>query len=132
MGRKIQKRKNPSNVEGGTTTNNAATYSRKKQKNKKCKQKQDECGEYISKDIYGTTVSVETESDRFKVAERIGRMRAANINIAYASDNQMKKKWSAGWNTGFLGTIGIRKSSGPPAPRQSLATSPSSKGLPTS
>ena len=129
MGRKIQKRKKSalaSNVEGDSA------YSRKKQKTKKSNQKQDECGEYISKDAYGTIVSVETESDRFKAAERIGKMRAANSNIVCASDYQMKKKWSAGWNTGFLETIGIRKSSGPPAPRRSLATSSSSTGIHTS
>ena len=32
--------------------------------------KTDDFGEYLKKDVYGTKVSVQTESDKFKVASR--------------------------------------------------------------
>ena len=35
-----------------------------------------------------------------------------------ASDYEMKRKWSSAWNTGFIGTIGLRKSTGGPAPKK--------------
>ena len=84
--------------------------------------KSDEYGEYINKDIYGTKVSVETESDQFKVAERVGKMRADNSDSICASDYEMKRAWSQGWTTGYIRTIGIRRSTGPPAPRRPLSS----------
>ena len=118
-GKKRKKRKNaePKNTDGSSSSSS----STKKQKT--IHQNEDEFGNYLSKDIYGAHVSIETESDRFKVAERVGKMRAKHSNSICASDYEMKKKWSAGWSSGFIGTIGIRRSSGPPAPRRNLATS---------
>ena len=84
--------------------------------------KTDEFGDYIKKDVYGTEVSVETESERFKVAERIGKMRARHSDSICASDHEMKRHWNSGWKTGYIMTIGIRRSTGPPAPRRRLAT----------
>ena len=84
--------------------------------------KTDEFGDYIKKDVYETKVSVETESERFKVAERIGKMRARHSDSICASDHEMKRHWNSGWKTGYIKTIGIRRSTGPPAPRRRLAT----------
>ena len=53
--------------------------------------KTDEFGEYLKKDVYGTKVSVQTESDKFKVAERVGKMRARNSGIVSASDHGNEK-----------------------------------------
>ena len=44
------------------------------------KKESDTYGEFLTKDVYGTNVSVETEEDKFKVAERVGKMRAMNSN----------------------------------------------------
>ena len=41
----------------------------------------------------------------------------------------MKRKWSSAWNTGFIGTIGLRKSTGGPAPKKGLETLPLSSQL---
>ena len=86
--------------------------------------KTDEFGEYLKKDVYGTKVSVQTESDKFKVAERVGKMRARNSGIVSASDHEMKKQWSSSWTTGYIKTIGIRRSTGPPAPRRMALVTP--------
>ena len=86
--------------------------------------KTDEFGEYLKKDVYGTKVSVQTESDKFKVAERVGKMRARNSGIVSASDHEMKKQWSSSWTTGYIKTIGIRRSTGPPAPRRMPLVTP--------
>ena len=88
--------------------------------------KTDEFGEYLKKDVYGTKVSVQTESDKFKVAERVGKMRARNSGIVSASDHEMKKQWSSSWATGYIKTIGIRRSTGPPAPRRMPLVTPQS------
>ena len=114
--REREKNAEPKNTDGSSSSSS----STKKQKT--IHQKEDNLN-YLSKDIYGAHVSIETESDRFKVAERVGKMRAKHSNSICASDYEMKKKWSAGWTSGFIGTIGIRRSSGPPAPRRNLATS---------
>lgn len=117
MGKK--KRKNSAD----NTTTSTAPAPPNSEKN------HDKYGEFLTKDVYGTKVSVETEEDQFKVAERVGKMRGMNSDSICASDYEMKRKWSSAWNTGFIGTIGIRKSTGGPAPKRGFETLSSSSQL---
>ena len=56
----------------------------------------DKYGEFLTKDVYGTKVSVETEEDQFKVAERVGKMRAIN------SDRWNRSRKTRQINVNFL------------------------------